>query len=303
MGISKPTAVLLIEEGLLRPFAGAMLQLGRQDIEMTRDELAAILRRHGQGRFTDVGAGHTPPSDQEFFRALGFSAVDSLDASDFEGASIVFDLNQATPPDALCERFDVVFNGGTLEHVFHLPNALANLHAMLRPGGRAIHLAPASNYLDHGFYAFSPGFFVDYYRANGYEPVALKLVRLGAGSHDHRAAVLDLDPRSTARRPLSFVGSLDGAAYMIFFVAIKRPEASAARIPIQALYADSWSAENRRSRIARTHSDRAEGRSHAASLLAQIAAIPIAGPWLADLAFSLGAAIRRARAGWRRIRP
>ena len=141
MGISKPTAILLIEEGLLRPFSGAVLQLGRQDIDMTRDELGQILARHGQSRFANVGAGRMPASDHDFFRALGFSSVESLDASDFEGASIVFDLNQATPPDTLRERFDVVINGGTLGHVFHLPNALANLHAMLRPGGLAPHPA------------------------------------------------------------------------------------------------------------------------------------------------------------------
>ncbi len=141
MGISKPTAILLIEEGLLRPFSGAVLQLGRQDIDMTHDELGHISSRHGQSRFVNVGAGQTPASDQDFFRALGFSSVESLDASDFEGASIVFDLNQATPPDTLRERFDVVINGGTLGHVFHLPNALANLHAMLRPGGLAPHPA------------------------------------------------------------------------------------------------------------------------------------------------------------------
>ena len=302
MGISKPTAILLIEEGLLRPFSGAVLQLGRQDIDMTRDELGHILARHGQSRFANVGAGQTPASDQDLFRALGFSSVESLDASDFEGARIVFDLNQATPPDTLRERFDVVINGGTLEHVFHLPNALANLHAMLRPGGRAIHLAPASNYLDHGLYAFSPAFFVDYYQANGYESACLKLIRLRVGSHNDRVDVLDLDPRSTARRPLSFVGSLDGAAYMIFYVVIKRPGSSATHIPIQTLYADRWHAENRLANIAHDHMDHGGNSSRAARALARLAALPLAGPWFADRAFRIGAALRRARAGWRRIR-
>ena len=40
---------------------------------------------------------------------------------------------------------------------------------MLKPGGRVIHMNPASNYLEHGFYQFSPCLFYDYYGINGFD--------------------------------------------------------------------------------------------------------------------------------------
>lgn len=69
------------------------------------------------------------------FSRLGFPGLQALDISDFEGADHIFDLNQDELPEHLTSRFDAVFNGGTLEHVFHVPNALTSITRMLRPGG------------------------------------------------------------------------------------------------------------------------------------------------------------------------
>ena len=53
-------------------------------------------------------------------------------------------------------QFDVVYDGGTLEHVFNFPVALRNAMELLRPGGRlfTIHTC-ANNLCGHGFYQFS----------------------------------------------------------------------------------------------------------------------------------------------------
>jgi hypothetical protein len=71
---------------------------------------------------------------EAFFRLLGAQRVDSIDASSIEGASLIHDLN--TPiDDSLKERFSLIYDGGTLEHLFNLPQALRNCMEMLRLGG------------------------------------------------------------------------------------------------------------------------------------------------------------------------
>ena len=46
-----------------------------------------------------------------------------------------------------------------MEHVFHSPHAMRHLTRMVKPGGRIIHTSHASNFIDQGFYSFSPTFF------------------------------------------------------------------------------------------------------------------------------------------------
>jgi hypothetical protein len=62
---------------------------------------------------------------EEFFRLLGAQSVESIDASEYEGATHVHDMNLPVPRELL-GRFSVVHDGGTLEHVFNVPQALKN---------------------------------------------------------------------------------------------------------------------------------------------------------------------------------
>jgi hypothetical protein len=71
---------------------------------------------------------------EEFFRLMGAQEVNSLDFSSYEGATYVQDMNSPIP-DHLRSRFSVVYDGGTLEHVFNVPQALTNCMEMIRVGG------------------------------------------------------------------------------------------------------------------------------------------------------------------------
>jgi len=44
-----------------------------------------------------------------------------MDYSDYEGAEIILDPNNIVLQE-YHEKFDVVFDGGTCEHVFNVPN-------------------------------------------------------------------------------------------------------------------------------------------------------------------------------------
>jgi len=102
------------------------------------------------------------------FKWLGAQTVDSMDASDYEQATVVADLNKPIPQE-LHEKYDVVFDGGTIEHVFNVPQALKNLMSLPKVGGRVIIHTMANNWFGHGFYQFSPELFYRVFTPdNGY---------------------------------------------------------------------------------------------------------------------------------------
>lgn len=251
MGISRACAQLILDDHARRRLRGDVLLLGRQDCVFGPDDLRRWARARGLPLREEALA--SPPDarrsasvsrrgieDRRFFEALGCGAVESVDLSTFEGASVAHDLNRPLP-EALRGRFDVVFNGGTLEHVFHLPQALANVHDALRVGGRVMHLAPVSNQIDHGFYGFSPVLFADYYAANGYE-VATSLLFQGRDWESpwtvYRYAPGALDAlvgrfHDVRASGVTMVG--------LFFVAEKTATSTGDAIPQQGQYARAWS--------------------------------------------------------------
>jgi SAM-dependent methyltransferase len=93
-----------------------------------------------------------------FLRLLGAEEIVSVDRSDYEGASFLHDLNEPFP-ETMRGRFDLVLDGGTLEHVFHYPAALKHSLELLRVGGHFITITPANGLMGHGFYQFSPELF------------------------------------------------------------------------------------------------------------------------------------------------
>lgn len=88
-------------------------------------------------------------------------------AIDFGGTekSLKLDLNQ---PISLGREFDVVYNGGTAEHVFNVWQFFKTVHDHTASGGLMIHGSPFTGWLDHGFFNFNPTFYWDLAAANGY---------------------------------------------------------------------------------------------------------------------------------------
>ena len=92
---------------------------------------------------------------EPLLRLPGAEVVESMDAAGHEQATIIHDMNLPIP-DHLKGRFDVVIDGGTLEHVFNFPTAITNCMEMLFDvGGRYLGVSPANNWCGHGFYQFS----------------------------------------------------------------------------------------------------------------------------------------------------
>ena len=93
-------------------------------------------------------------NDNPIFRTLGFEKVESIDFSDEEDPTYIHSLN-CEPLKDLLNRYDVILDCGTLEHVFHLTNAFRKYTFNAKKEGRIIHFLLQGNYFNHGLYVFS----------------------------------------------------------------------------------------------------------------------------------------------------
>ena len=229
MGIGKATAFLLQElsqQGLL---SGKLLQLGVQRISPD----AKILVKSFANQEASKSRFDATSSKKQFWHNLGFDFVSSLDNSDFEGAEIVWDLNLPLN-DSFVERFDVVFDGGTMEHVFNTKQVLENIGKLLKIGGLAIHEVPSSNSINHGFYSFSPTLFQDYYSKLDYEIIEILLVV----KKRYKAKIYQYSPRD---RNTEIPENWGNKNVNVWCVARKRSDTVTSDFPQQTKYVNAWS--------------------------------------------------------------
>ena len=79
------------------------------------------------------------------------------------------DLNRHTLPDDMLNRFDVVINCGTTEHILNQYNAFLCVHQATKTGGLMIHQVPSTGHTDHGYFTYTSRFFFDLAGYNDYE--------------------------------------------------------------------------------------------------------------------------------------
>jgi hypothetical protein len=192
------------------------LTLGTQDCYFTLPQIVSFFQRHQipheavqQVEYTTGFKWEPRPElradcihQRTLFSMLGVREVLALDANGFEGAEIVHDLNVPISP-ALRDSFDVVFDGGTLEHVFSIKDALDNVAAMCRVGGHVVHQAPV-DYINHGFINVNAELLRDYYTSNGFVEVSSHYVATPVlASKWRRQHMILLDPAqvTTTLRP------------------------------------------------------------------------------------------------------
>lgn len=99
---------------------------------------------------------------------------DKYVAVDLHGTpdALQYDLNHPLPFD---DKFDVVTNIGTGEHVFNQYQVFKTIHDHCRPSGLMILGLPNQGCYDHGFYNYHPTFVHDLCEANSYQILALIL--------------------------------------------------------------------------------------------------------------------------------
>jgi SAM-dependent methyltransferase len=174
---------------------GKTLTIGRQFMYVPSDFVKKTLKIEG------------PYQQAEYCEELlqthfGASHVDSLDNSKYEGASVIFDMNSPLPVSET--KYDTIFDGGSLEHIFNVPQALANVSLLCKPGGQILHVLPCNNFCGHGFWQFSPELFFSLYsKENGYSETEIfiarpshlkKWFRVIQPANGHRVNICSSDP-------------------------------------------------------------------------------------------------------------
>lgn len=171
---------------------GSILTLGVQDVMLTHEGAADVLRKAGreiapiplpsrkyskskvQMLYEGVFNVKNPMHMDDLFIMLGFSSVSSLDVFDAEQPTILHDLNNPIP-DQHKAKFDVVLDIGVAEHVFDVRQFIENCIDLLRENGVLILLLPLSGWHNECFYNFQPPFFFDVFAANGFTDMEVYL--------------------------------------------------------------------------------------------------------------------------------
>jgi hypothetical protein len=153
---------------LMKPYLkGRLLSLGYQDILPSVEEIKELFGVTVE-KTTTFGKWHGKkyplPETEEFFSRIGVEHV-CVDIVKARGTEIVCDLNY---PLEVSKVYDLVLDGGTLEHCFNVGQAFINAAEAVKVGGHIFHGNPISM-VNHGFYMFSPTLYHDFYRQNGWK--------------------------------------------------------------------------------------------------------------------------------------
>jgi SAM-dependent methyltransferase len=166
-----------------------------------------------------------------FFANLGFERVHSSDISDYEGADIIGDLNDPSFADRVPGQFDLVYDHGTIEHIFDAPTALRTINRLTRKGGVVVHSAPANGFMDHGFWQLSPDLLRSFYQSAGFEVLTCALLVLGP-----RPFAVPVKQNYYRSHGREFVAQHFPEALLVF-AARKTQEVTEVRVGLQDYYA------------------------------------------------------------------
>jgi len=175
MGLNINGVKLLLHARQLEVDFEKVLTIGRQMLYLKEREMDHLLDQAGFPDKDRPGGPVNGSYAEPFLKLLGAGTTDSLDASAYEEATLIHDLNLPLP-EKMRSRYSLVIDGGSLEHVFNFPEAIRNCMNLVQVGGHYLGITPANNFLGHGFYQFSPEL---YYRifteANGFAMVKMYL--------------------------------------------------------------------------------------------------------------------------------
>jgi len=159
------------------------MQLGRQDVPHTFDQMVRIFQSEGvepvqlpenfpiEPRVADGFPEDRSDqiTDNAFFAMLGITDVEALDFSPVGNPDYIVEFNDPVPIE-LHNKYNLVVDGGTFDHLFDMRQAFANVANMVKTGGRVVQWNACPNYLENNtYFLFSPSVFLDFYELNKFK--------------------------------------------------------------------------------------------------------------------------------------
>lgn len=164
MGIDKTALeLILLSQKYVKHTGNAnILTLGRQQIHIFINDINQLLDKY---KFNSlINQYSIYDYSENLFKNLFQEKskyheifVDSIDNSDYEGASIIHNLNN---PFNSSKKYQYIYDGGTIEHIFNIPQVIENIIDMLDINGLFVSITCNNNFSGHGMYQFSPEFFL-----------------------------------------------------------------------------------------------------------------------------------------------
>jgi hypothetical protein len=198
MGMRLDGPLYLQHNGYLTREKNRILDIGPQTIYHVRPEQIREFVDN-QGRASDFANINAEIERLVYFstprpgeRTTMLSEITDLTNIHYESIDVcpgltnttIMDLNFDVLPVHMREAYDVVLNFGTTEHIVNQWNCFKVIHDALKVGGVAYHQLPASGYLDHGYFCYTPLLFRELADANGYEIEQLAVTHAGESNID-----------------------------------------------------------------------------------------------------------------------
>ncbi len=174
MGIDTHCAQIILTYKQLAPHFKKVVTIGRQELNLLPYQIKSLLNIQWP-LFKIQDYFLKTPFCEPFFFYLGAEMIHSLDISSYEDCSYVIDLNN--PIDSsFYEQYDFLYDGGSLEHIFHVPQALENEVNLVKKNGLIMIVVPGNNQFGHGFYQFSSELFFSFFnKERGFDPLLCAL--------------------------------------------------------------------------------------------------------------------------------
>src|SRR5215831_16885127 len=177
MGLGPPVIELYRQLRLQGALDGIdnVMELGSQDFwcpqkNLVKGLFAAFGRPAPDSELLSTNNASQKPA-RLLYDALGvkYHCVDV----DGRTGSLVLDLNFDSAPEDHWNKYGLVTNHGTSEHILNQYNVFKMMHDLTAPDGVMVHAVPFTVHLEHGFFNYQPNFFEALARYNSYETLGL----------------------------------------------------------------------------------------------------------------------------------
>ena len=122
-----------------------LLTLGRQQIHTIKELNIDIGNKFNIDLSSIIYGNYC----ENFFRSIGFENVESIDNSNYENAKYIYNLNYPILEE-FKNKYDYIYDGGTTEHIFNIPQVFENIIDMLNIDGLFVSVTCNNNFSGHG---------------------------------------------------------------------------------------------------------------------------------------------------------
>jgi len=252
MGIFKQALSMILNEHKYRPIKGKYLSIGKQTVTIPADLIFDLFKYYSiPGEQLKLFYADPANIDISTRRGKGFifdhsllSAFSSceyncLDVSEYEGATILHDMNTIIPKEHY-NTYDFIYDGGCMDNMFDPVTFLKNASNMLKLGGRIVHVECASAYAG-AYLSFSPEWFFSYYAINNYldcKVYAIVARESSGNPHVFNSDLFLWSPYFTRTEDYDYIKgcqSLNGQMFLLV-IAEKQANSTSDVIPMQSHY-------------------------------------------------------------------